>query len=148
MRKLTLPISLIGTDIKLYSKVLALRLERFIEKLVHPNQSGFIPKRHAADNVHRLFHVIEEAKNLPTMAAVLSVDTEKAFDRLEWNYLWQVMERLGLGAKFIDMVRTLYANPTATVSTNGLHSQPFPLSGARDRDARCTSCCLQSLLNC
>uniref|UniRef100_A0A8C9ZCQ9 Uncharacterized protein n=1 Tax=Sander lucioperca TaxID=283035 RepID=A0A8C9ZCQ9_SANLU len=37
------------------------------------------------------------------------------------------MERLGLGAKFIDMVCTLYVNPTAIVSTNGLHSQPFPI---------------------
>ena len=51
------PISLIGTDIKLYSKVFALRLERLIEKLVHPDQSGFIPKRHAADNIRRLLHV-------------------------------------------------------------------------------------------
>ena len=81
----------------------------------------------AAENVHRLFHVIEEAKNLPTTAAVLSVDAEKAFDRLEWNYLWQVMERLGLGAKFIDMVRTLYEIPMNIVSTNGLHSEPFPI---------------------
>ena len=85
------PISLIGTDIKLYSKVLALCLERFIEKLVHPDQSGFIPKHRAADNVRRLFHIIEEARNLPTTAAVLSVDAEKAFDRPEWNYLWQVI---------------------------------------------------------
>ena len=86
---------------------MALRLERFIDKLVHPDQTGFIPKRHAADNVRRLLHVIHEARNLPTPAAVLSVDAEKAFDRLEWNYLWQVMETLGLGRKFIGMVRIL-----------------------------------------
>lgn len=99
---------------------MALRLERFIGKLVHPDQTGFIPKRHAADNIRRLLHVIEEARNLPTPSA--SLDAEKAFDRLEWNYLWQVMETLGLGFRFISMVQTLYADPTAIVSTNGLHS--------------------------
>lgn len=116
-----------GIDTKLFSKVLALRLERFIGKLVHPDQTGFIPKRHAADNILRLLHVIEEVRNLPTPSAVLSLDVEKAFDRLEWNYFWQVMETLGLGFKFISMVQMLYANPTAIVSTNGLHLQPFPI---------------------
>lgn len=121
------PISLLGTDVKLFSKVLALRLERVIEKLVHPDQTGFIPNRHAADNIRRLMHIIHEAKNLTTPAAVLSLDAFKAFDRLSWSYLWQVLEKLGVGSKFIDMVRTLYANPTAIVSTNGLHSLPFSI---------------------
>jgi len=72
-------------------------------------------------------HVIQESKSLPTLAAVLSLDAEKAFDRFEWNYLWQVMERLDLGCKFIDMVCILYANTKAMVSTHGLHSEIFSM---------------------
>jgi hypothetical protein len=37
-----------------------------------------------------LFHLVAEASNLDTLCAVLSLDAEKPFDCLEWEYLWLV----------------------------------------------------------
>lgn len=71
------PISLLNTDIKMYSRILALQLQRYINKLVHPDQTGFMPGRLAADNIWRLLHVIHESRACPTSAAVLSLDAEK-----------------------------------------------------------------------
>lgn len=55
------PISLLSTDSKLLAKVLALRLDRCVGDLIKYDQSGFLRGRFAADNIHRLLHIIQLA---------------------------------------------------------------------------------------
>ena len=57
------PISLINSDLKIYSKMLALRLERYMDKLIHTDQAGFMKGRLAADNIRRLMHILEESNS-------------------------------------------------------------------------------------
>ncbi len=85
--------------------------------LVHSDQKGFINPRLATDNVRRLLHVIDGALSLSSPAAVLSPDALKAFDCLEWPFLWPVLETMGFDMPFIDMIKVLYGNPTAVVLT-------------------------------
>ncbi len=119
------PLSLIGTGVKLYAKVLSRRLEKFMNRLVHHDQTGFIKSRSALDNLRRLYHIINSINSLSSPCAVLSLDAIKAFDQLEWNYLWAVLQHLGLGSSFINMIKILYANPAATVPTGVVCSNPF-----------------------
>uniref|UniRef100_A0A673LNA7 Reverse transcriptase domain-containing protein n=1 Tax=Sinocyclocheilus rhinocerous TaxID=307959 RepID=A0A673LNA7_9TELE len=121
------PISLICGDIKLYAKALALRSDKVMDKLIHFDQTGFIRGRLAADNVRRLFHILEMAELFTEDWAVLSLDAENAFDRLEWPYLWAVMKHLGFGPRFLSMIQILYETPLASVITGICQSLPFPL---------------------
>lgn len=61
----------------------------------------------------------------PTIA--FSLDAEKAFDRVEWRYLFRTLHRFGSGSSFINWVKLLYYNPRASVLTNGKKSLSFPL---------------------
>lgn len=122
------PISLINTDTKLYAKVLTRRLESVLPTLVHPDQTGFVKHRLSSDNIRRLFHIIHVASNLQSPCAVMSVDAEKAFDRLEWPYLWYTMNNMGFSDTFMNMLKILYYNPTAMVLTGNQCSPQFPIA--------------------
>lgn len=95
------PLSLLGADVKIYAKLLARLLETCMTSLVHCDQTGFLKCRLATDNLRCLLHIIDTSRDDDTPAAVMFLDAVKAFDRLEWSYLWAVMETTGLGNGFI-----------------------------------------------
>ena len=81
------PLSLLNEDLKIYAKVMARRIQSHMPTLVSCDQTGFTKSRLAADDVRRLLHIVDAAVDKTAPAAVLSIDTMKAFDRLEWSFL-------------------------------------------------------------
>ena len=122
------PISLINVDLKLITKTLSHRLEKVIPSIIHPDQTGFIKGRHSSNNTRRLFNLLEYStsqKQPPTI--IVSLDAEKAFDKVNWSFLTSTLQTFGFGESFINWIHILHSSPTATVLTNGLTSQPFTL---------------------
>lgn len=121
------PISLLGVDCKILSKLLARRLEEVLPILVGPDQTGFVKNRYSVSNVRRLLNIIHFSNSTKKRVLAVSLDAEKAFDRVEWEYLFDVLDRFGLGLNFIEWVKLLYRSPVARVMVNGLVSDIFPL---------------------
>lgn len=121
------PISLLPVDIKLLAKVLALRLSTVITEVIHDDQSGFMPNKSTAVNIRRLFLNLQLSNDDTGGRAILSLDAAKAFDSVEWTFLWAVLHKLGFGPQFLSWVRLLYSAPVARIRTNGLISEPFAL---------------------
>ena len=122
------PISLLNNDVKLLAKVLSRRLETCLPSIISEDQTGFILGRQLSSSVRRLLSVVLCPSASPTPEMVISLDAEKAFDRVEWQYLFTVLHKFGFGSKFISWIRLLYSAPVASVKTNSEISSPFSLT--------------------
>lgn len=86
-----------------------------------------MPGRNTSFNLRKLFINLQATHENIGTRVVVTLDTAKAFDSVEWKYLWGCLERYGFGPNFIKWVQLLYQKPTARVVANGWLSQQFDL---------------------
>ena len=76
------PITLLNTDYKLLTKVLALQLINHIKNLVHPDQAGFIPNHPIFNNIRLARMIIKYAEIAEEDGTIIVLDQEKAYDKI------------------------------------------------------------------
>lgn len=119
-----------NTVMNLFTKILANRLAHLILDMVQPDQVGFVQSREARDNVIRTLDIIHALKSNSTPLMLLSTDAEKAFDRVSWPFIMEVLKQVGLGMKMRTWISTIYSQPSRQIRVNGLLSSHFPISKA------------------
>ena len=101
------PISLCNVIYKIISKTIANRLKKFLPKLVSETQSAFMSDRLISDNIIVAFETLHHLKNKrkgKTGFMALKLDMSKAYDRVKWDFLDKIMERLGFDGKWRNLV--------------------------------------------
>ena len=119
------PVSLLCTDYKILSKVLASRLREVMASVIHTDQTYCVPGRLISDNVTLIRDVLEVSSSLAVDTGLISIDQEKAFDRVEHQYLWQTLAAFGFNPGFIAKIQVLYSDIASVLKINGGLSAPF-----------------------
>ncbi len=71
--------------------------------------------------------MIEHIGKNKLKAVFLSLVTEKAFDQVNWEFLYRVLQNFGFHQTFINNIQVLYNKPNARIKINGALSNPFDL---------------------
>lgn len=122
------PISLLNTNIKIYAKLIAKRLANFIPSLIQRDQMGFVKGRQTSDATRRIINIIHHIEHRKTPSLLLSIDTEKAFDRVHWKYMSMTLSKFGFCGHIMNAVLALYSCPSAQVYTSSMLCTPFQIT--------------------
>lgn len=99
--------------------------------MIHIDQSYCIPNRSIFDNIALIRDVLDASELLGMKCGLISLDQEKAFDRVEHLYLWNTLEAFGISPKFTSFIKTMYSNIESVLKINSGLSAPFKFSSAR-----------------
>ena len=115
------PIALLNSDYKIFTRVFASRLRSLLSSLIHPLQTGFVPRR----EMSTIFDILAAAKicsdeNLALETALLlRLDFSKSYDSLSRVFLFAALRKLGLPETFLDVVEALHIRTWIQFIVNG-----------------------------
>nr|CCA27000.1 pollike protein putative [Albugo laibachii Nc14] len=113
------PIALMCVDVKVLSKVLTYRLQQVLPKLIHEDQKSFLRGR----SIHHHLRYMSDLQDLVTHrgqeAYATFLDFEKAYDRVDWSYMFAVLSKMNCGNSFIQWTKLLYNNTHVSLLLNG-----------------------------
>ena len=129
------PITITNTDYKIFSKCIAIRLQSVLDKIIHPNQTGFMKGRNISDHIRCIDDTINLCNKLELPGMIISLDFEKAFDSISKQTIIDALKIFNFGPNFINLVETLIANSESCIQNNGNLSEWFPVNkGVRQGD--------------
>ena len=120
------PISLINVDIKILTKTLANRLKFILPTIIHASQTA-VYGRKIDETIHMIRDLIDIANKEDEQAAFIFLDQEKAFDRVNHEFLYKTMRAFGIGEEFTQWISKIYSNATSVLNINGFLSKQIPL---------------------
>jgi len=97
--------------------------------VIRPNQIGFVEGRSILDNVFMAQEALEWAEENNQDLVLLLLDFEKAFDRIEWDFLFKALAVLGFSDTWVCWVKMLYKAASSAIKVNGIIGpiRNFPL---------------------
>ena len=121
------PITLLNSDYKILSRILAARIKQFLPNIIHVTQKGGVSGRTIFDAACEIRDAIEYVNHAKIKSILVSLDFKRAFDTVSHEYLFSTLLQYGFSSTFVNHIKCLYTNITSVLQINGYYSQPFQI---------------------
>ncbi|KAK4274243.1 hypothetical protein QN277_017497 [Acacia crassicarpa] len=132
------PIGLCNFSYKIISKILANRMRPLLDSCISQNQSAFVPGRCIHDNIiiaNEVYHYLRRKKDTGKYEFALKMDMSKAYDRVEWNFLENVLLRFGFCSEWVSLIMKCVCSVSLNICLSGEKVSSFtPSRGIRQGD--------------
>ena len=98
-------------------KILQARLQQYVNHELPDVQAGFRKGRGTRDQIANIHWVMEKAREFQKNMYFCFIDYAKAFDCVDHNKLWKILQEMGIPDHLTCLLRNLYAGQEATVRT-------------------------------
>ncbi|KAL6128930.1 hypothetical protein ACLB2K_072283 [Fragaria x ananassa] len=119
------------------SKCFANRLKVCLPDLISHNQNAFVPGRQIQDNIllaHEAYHYLK-MKEGGNNELGLKLDMNKAYDRVEWDFLEAALIRFGFARSWVNLIMACVSSVSFSIVLNGCPGKSFlPGRGLRQGD--------------
>lgn len=134
-------ITLLNTVNKILAFIISTRLSEVLDPAFRKEQAGFRPGRSCTNQINTLRIIIEQSAEFQSPLYLLFIDFEKAFDSVNREFMWKVLDLYGVPGKLLNLVKELYRDCECKVIHCGKTGDGIPLQqGVRQ------GCILSSLL--
>jgi hypothetical protein len=129
------PICLLNVSYKILTKLMANRLGLVIHKVIADTQTTFIKDRFIREGIVVLHETIHEIHHKKMSGVLFKIDFEKAYDKVNWAFLYQLMQAKGLGDVLCDWVIKVVRGGRVAIEVNDTIGPYFPTyAGVRQAD--------------
>ena len=108
-------IELISHASKVMLKILRARIQQYVNCELPNIQAGFRKGRGTRDQIANIRWMIEKARDLQKNTYFSFIDYAKAFDSVDYNKLWKILQEMGIPDHLTCLLRNVYSGQEATV---------------------------------
>ena len=116
------PLTLMNSDHKVFTKILANRMKSVLHIIIGTQQTGYMEKRFIGMNIRKLIDSIQYIEDENLGALLMLIDFEKCFDTIEFEAIRGSLRYYNFGEKFINMIMLLYSGFQTAITYNGFVS--------------------------